>query len=80
MMNRFDEKSDLRCFPPPGKLFIVATASIAALGGATLARGAPVAAHCDIGSMQAAAPSDTEIVTADTLPTPVPHCRRRMDS
>src|SRR5579883_2957182 len=37
--------------------------------------GASAATTCDVASMQAAAPKDTTIVTAERLELPVPHCK-----
>ena len=56
----------------------MAATQMAILGlvaAATFAHGVLAAVTCDVASMQAVAPADTTIVSAQQLRTPVPHCR-----
>ena len=52
------------------QIFILGLVAATICGSEALA-----AMTCDVASMQAAAPADTTIVSAERLQTPVPHCR-----
>jgi Tannase and feruloyl esterase len=57
------------------QVLVRGVAGATAFAAAILAGTALAATTCDVASMQAAAPKDTTIVSAEKLQTPVPHCK-----